>query len=59
VIAPEHSWRVHVSADDVRAAHDAWLHAHDTGAPSDRLRDLREDLERIVRTQALQAGAEI
>jgi hypothetical protein len=55
---PEHAWRVRVTPEDVRSAHDAWLHAHDTGAPSERLRDLREDLERIVRAQALQAAGE-
>lgn len=55
---PEHSWRVQVSADDVRAAHDAWLRARDVGASSDRLRDLREELERMVRAQSLQAPAE-
>jgi hypothetical protein len=54
----EHGWRVRVSADDVRAAHDAWLHAHDARAPSDRLRDLREELERIVRAHTLQSAGE-
>lgn len=52
---PLEAWRVQVTVDDVRAAHDAWLRAHDAGAPSDRLRDLREELERIVRAQGLQA----
>lgn len=56
--APEQAWRVHVSPEDIRAAHDAWLRARDAGAPSDRLRDLREELERIVRAQALQTAGD-
>ena len=50
----EPPWRVHVTTDDVRAAHDAWLRARDRGTTSDGLRELREELERVVRAQALQ-----
>jgi hypothetical protein len=50
-------WRVWVTDDDIRRATDAWLAAVDSGAPTDRVDDLREELDRLWRAGAYQLAA--
>ncbi len=52
---PTATWRVWVTEHDRRAARDAWARARDGGAPPDRVQDLLEELERLVRTATYQA----
>lgn len=48
-------WRVWVSEDDLQAARSAWMSARDGGAPPDRVRELREEFDRLLRTALYQA----
>ena len=56
--APTDTWRVWVTEDDLREARTAWVRARDAGAPAERVRDLREELERLSRTAAYQAAGD-
>ncbi len=51
-------WRVRVTERDLRDARDAWVRARDAGAPADRVQDLREEHERLVRAAAYQAAGD-
>jgi hypothetical protein len=44
-----------VSESDLRAARTAWVRARDGGAPAERVRDLQEELERLLQTALYQA----
>ena len=48
------TWRVWVTDEDIRQATNAWLAAVDGGAPTDRVDDLREELQRLWRAGAYQ-----
>lgn len=50
------AWRVRVSDEDVRQARDAWLRARHGGAPAERVRELRQDLERLWRARRSELG---
>ncbi len=52
---PPATWRVWVTERDLRDARDAWVRARDGGAPPDRVRDLLDELERLIRTSTFQA----
>jgi hypothetical protein len=52
------TWRVWVTDDDIRQATDAWLAAVDGGAPTDRVDDLREELQRLWRAGSCQLTAD-
>jgi hypothetical protein len=55
----EFGWRVRVRPADVRQARDTWLAARDGGAPTERVQDLREELERLWRAEAYQTAYEV
>jgi hypothetical protein len=49
------AWRVWVSENDLRDARAAWMRARDGGAPPEQVRELLDELERLIRTAVYQA----
>lgn len=52
------TWRVWVTAADVRAARVAWIEARESGAPPERVLDLLQELDRLSCTLAYQAAGD-
>ena len=50
----ESAWRIDVTDADIRAAKEAWMAARDGGAPDERVLQLHQGYERLVRTQGRQ-----
>ena len=53
------SWRVRVTDADIRRATDDWLAALDLGAPSDRVDDLLQELQRLWRAGVRQLAGDL